>query len=535
MGKCLHLSTATASGPGSGGKPTNPQGCPHPCGVGRWVFHGGRLSERWLFLMQTTPRKVSVPAFQLTQLCDADEVGATPRRVRHGEKELIYHYHQTPCFLDKPRSWNSFSFPLDRCGRLWDLATVYLLDRIQIEALPSMATYSAAADDLSAFRFWLDDQPKDLLFHFPQNKLERVTYRYFGYLKLQFFDGRISAETANHRMLTVIDFYRFLSGCQYFSPDFPAWAEKQVRLSFKTDYGAVINKSVTTTDLKIKAPKASDAFRDTILDGGQLRPLTQLEQGWLMDALKSFDNPEMYLLCLFMLTTGARVQTACTLRVGHFLENRQVFRSDTSGGQEVVKIKCGPGTLIDTKNDKQGLLQVPLIVFEALRTFAHSSRAQRRRAGAKGGDCPEQYLFLTNRCKPYYLDKAEARTFDPSRTTRHASDGGTIRKFLSGQVVPYIHRHHDPKFAMKIHDMRASFGMNQTDIQLALVESGKTTLSKARDIVRQLMWHESASTTDRYLDYRSRQALVYAAINTYGEQVQGWINYAMNVGRGSDV
>lgn len=397
-----------------------------------------------------------------------------------------------------------------------------------------MTTYSAAVDDLSAFRFWLDDQPKDLLFHFPQNKLERVTYRYFGYLKMEFFGGRIASETANHRMLTVIDFYRFLSNSQYFIPEFPAWTEKRVRLSFKTDHGAVINKSVTTTDLKIKPPKASDAFRDTILDGGQLRPLTQQEQGWLMSALKSLDNSEMYLLFLFMLTTGARIQTACTLRVGHFQGNRQVFRSDASGGQEIVKLRCGPGTLIDTKNDKQGILQVPLSVFEVLQTYAHSNRAMRRRSGAKGGDCPEQYLFLTNRCKPYYLDKAEASAFDPTKKTRHFSDGGTIRKFLSGQILPYIHRHHDPKFAMKIHDMRATFGMNQTDIQLAMVESGKTTLTKARDIVRQLMWHESASTTDRYLDYRSRQALVYGAINTYGEQVQSWIDDAMNVGPSAD-
>jgi hypothetical protein len=83
---------------------------------------------------------------------------------------------------------------------------------------------------------------------------------------------------------------------------------------------------------------------------------------------------------------------------------------------------------------------------------------------------------------------------------------------------------------MKIHDLRASFGMNQTDIQLGLVEVGKSSLTKARDIVRQLMWHQSAATTDRYLDFRSRIALVYTAVNTYGEQVQNWINDAVMVG-----
>lgn len=486
-------------------------------------------------MIASTPRKVSIPAFQLTEVCAAKDEGAIERRIRVGTEDFTYHYRPVSrTAFGRPLAWNMFAFPLHRDGCLWHLASVYLIERIGNNSRAQMSTYQSLADDLGAYRQWLDDRSSDdLMYSFPQMKLDRVTYRYYGFLKTEVFAGSIASETANHRMLTVIDFYRFLehSGC--FVPDHPAWAERRVRLSFKTDYGAVINRSVTTTDLRIRTPKASDAFRNMILDGGQLRPLTQQEQGWLMEALKAMGNPEMYLLCLFMLATGARVQTACTLRLGHFEHLHQVFKSEASGGREVVKLKCGPGTLIDTKNDKHGLLQVPISLFEALHTYAQSERAKRRREGAKGGDCPEQYLFLTNRCKPYYLGKEEAHTFDPARTSRHITDGGTIRKFISGQVEPYIRAHHDPKFQMKIHDLRASFGMNQTDIQLGLVEAGKSSLSKARETVRELMWHQSASTTDLYLDFRSRMSLVYAAINTYGEQVQNWISEAATVG-GSD-
>jgi hypothetical protein len=482
-------------------------------------------------MVTPTPRKVVIPAFQLTQVCDADAPGAKQREIEFGNE--TYSYFVRPADapnLSKPRAWNLFAFPLDQHGRPWHLATNYLLDRIQNDYRPSMTTYQALADDLGAYREWLDrSDNSELMFLFPQMKLERVTYRYHGHLRNLIFAGEIAAETASHRMLTVVDFYRFLVESEFFVPDFAPWQEKRINLLFKSDYGSVISKSVTTTDLKVKTPRAGDAFHDTILDGGQLRPLPQQEQLWLMEALLELGNSEMHLLCLFMIATGARIQTACTLRAGHFLDERQVFKSQISGGQEVVKLKCGPGTLIDTKNNKLGVLQIPLPLFRMLRTYAHSDRARFRRERAKGGDRPEQYLFLSNRFNPYYLDKDESTAYDPNRTSRTVNAGGTVRKFVTERLVPYIRARHDAKFEFKIHDLRATFGMNQTDIQLTLVDKGQITLTKARDVVRQLMWHDRAATTDRYLDYRAKMAMVYAAINGYGEQVQRWIDDAMTM------
>ena len=245
-----------------------------------------------------------------------------------------------------------------------------------------------------------------------------------------------------------------------------------------------------------------------------------------MEGLNSIGNPEMYLIFLFMIATGARIQTATTLRVQHFTSERPVFFNALSGGGSVYKLHCGPGTGIDTKNDKQGVLQVPEPLYRALRTYALSARARRRRLFA-GDDSVDQYLFLTQQGTPYYRAKAEALEFDPNSTSRHSAGGATIRKFLTNQLIPYVRKHHAPNFTMRPHDLRATFGMNQTDIQMELVEAGKTSLSKARDIVRQLMWHRSAATTDLYLDYRRRLEQVYAAINGYGEQVQKWIDQAM--------
>ncbi|UCU97975.1 hypothetical protein [Acidovorax radicis] len=129
-------------------------------------------------MKRTVPRKVVVPAFQLTQECELDEVGAVERRFcdsRGGSSCNSYHFR--PSSSGQASAWNLFAFALDSQGRPWDLATVYLLEHVQEVQRPEMATYHALADDLGAYRHWLDVQKsQDLLFEFPKNILERVTY-----------------------------------------------------------------------------------------------------------------------------------------------------------------------------------------------------------------------------------------------------------------------------------------------------------------------------------------------------------------------
>lgn len=87
--------------------------------------------------------------------------------------------------------------------------------------------------------------------------------------------------------------------------------------------------------------------------------------------------------------------------------------------------------------------------------------------------------------------------------------------------------HHDKHFHYRIHDLRASFGMNITELLMELVQSGSITLNRARMTVKDLLWHESFATTDLYLNYRSQMDAIYEAVNGYGEQLQRWIDQAM--------
>ena len=75
--------------------------------------------------------------------------------------------------------------------------------------------------------------------------------------------------------------------------------------------------------------------------------------------------------------------------------------------------------------------------------------------------------------------------------------------------------------------MRASYGMNMTELLMKQVQEGTISQSRARTIVKDLMWHASSATTDLYLNYRSQTNAIYEAVDAYGNQLQKWIKQAM--------
>lgn len=309
-------------------------------------------------------RKVLIPSFRLTEVCDPADPRAVRRDIRAGKAREPISYHVRPVIDEDGESrfnYNLFPIPLDRAGKPWGLATNFLLSRMEGESLPDMVTYKSLADDLGAFKEWLDrsSNPDVLLLDFPNMKLRRCTYRYSGFLKQQVFAKETAPGTAKRRMSTVVAFYRWMIREEMFEPENDPWEERTYSLGFKNDYGGTVIKKVVTTDVGIKIPKADDALDDTIQDGGRLRPLPKTEQEWVMEAADACGNAEMYLLILFMFLTGARIQTATTLRVCHFTGKNPLFSRSISGGGAVFKLKAGPGTGIDTKGNKEGLLQVP--------------------------------------------------------------------------------------------------------------------------------------------------------------------------------
>lgn len=416
--------------------------------------------------------------------------------------------------------FNLYPVVLGPDGVPWAEANIYILSRLEGAYSPAMATYAGIADDLAAFRQFLAESGLDWL-RFPLHKLSRPTYRYNGYLRLGVAAGEIKDTTARRRMSSVVGLYNWLQAEGAWSPENAPWKASDRFVELKDAKGISFSKPVTVTDVGIKVPKVLDPYAGTIDDGGKLRPLSLTEQGWLMEALLAQRNTEMTLIHLFGLLTGARIQSILTFRVRHV-----TMEFDIPDMAE-IRFPVGPGTGVDTKNNKKLVLHIPIWFYEMLRTYARSDRARRRRLRAEGGDTYEQYLFLSVRGAPLYQCKAEAALYDEHNKRRHAKVGQGVRQFIAERLLPYIREHFDANFKYHFHDTRASFGMNLTDHQLKLVAQGDITLHQAREFVKARMGHESSATTDRYLQYRSNLKLVRQVAVDYSAHLRGLSGLAM--------
>ncbi|MEW7974785.1 MAG: hypothetical protein AB2821_15015 [Candidatus Thiodiazotropha endolucinida] len=468
-------------------------------------------------------RTTILPVCGLTETCEESDPGATKQVIpkANGVSIETHYFTRQLSAPDEVSGLNYNLLPvvLDCNDAPWDVANIYILSRLQAVAFPEMTTIAGIADDIGAYKEFLDEKPDIDFTCFPQNKLKRPTYRYNGYLKQKLFAGEVEASTVKRRMSSVVAFYRWMIQEKILNPDNDPWQEREYLASFNTAEGFNISKSVKSTDLSIKAPVKDIPHEGTILDGGRLRPLAQTEQLWILEALNHIGNTELMLIHLVALLTGGRIQTVLTIRLSHVSETYPASVSK-------IPIKCGPRYGIDTKGDAIGVLQVPRQLYELLQTYSKSKRAKNRQNKAPGTDNLGQYLFLTQQGTPYYQAKIERMQFNPDLRVRHHKKGQAVRQFITDRVIPYVHTHHDPAFHYRFHDLRATFGMNETDRQLALVEEGKIKLADARRHVQKLLWHSSSATTDLYLDYRRQMEMVWAAVDDYENHIASLIEAA---------
>lgn len=479
-------------------------------------------------------RKIILPTFVVTETAAPDEAGAVKVSIPPHENHpgATYYTRAKKIAVDgerrdgKPRwvehQFNLFPAVFDGAGVPWAEACVYILARLESQLHPSMSTYASIAEDLAAYRRFLDETGLDWT-SFPRSKLDRPTYRYNGSLKSLVAAGELAAATAKRRMSTVIAFYTWLQQEKALQPEHAPWLETDRFIQLKDAVGRAYTKKVTTTNLAIKASKQADPYAGLIQDGGALRPLPREEQEWVLSALGALGNTEMTLIHLMALLTGARIQTALTFRVRHAL-----VELDGVTARE-LRFPVGPGTGIDTKHDKPHVLHLPTWYYRMLQTYTLSQRARTRRERAAGGDHEDQYLFLSVRGSPLYRSKTDAQAFDASNTLRHAKVGQGVRQFITDYVIPWVRTNCKgaADFHYRFHDLRASFGMNLTEDQLALVSQGHITLAQAREYVKTRMGHESAATTDLYPNHRHNLKMVRQVNDDYADHLKSLVERAL--------
>ncbi len=477
--------------------------------------------------MPNRARKLVLSTFTQTEVVDPSHVGAT--RINLSKTAQ---YHITPVTQNlfeydselgtretlTTVQYNLFPIVVDSKRIPWTEANIYILDRIKNSISFVMATYSNIASDLAAYRQFLDEFEIGWEV-FDKNKLYRPTYRYRAYLRSLIDTDEVSVSSARRRMSSVIAFYRWLQSEGVLKPDFPMWRESDQYIDIKNEYGISFSKKIKSTDVSIKVVKSQNPYADTISDGGQLRPLFKEEQFWLLKALIALNNTEMFLIHLLALASGARLQTILTIRLHHVL-------TDMSGSNlNEIRIPAGPSTGIDTKNNKKLVLHLPLWLYQKLHIYANSENAKKRRVKSSLGNSEVQFLFLSNRGKPYYQSKDEIQTFRQEFDLHHSKNGQTVRQFINDKIIPYIREEEaKPKFRYRFHDLRATYGMNLTDEQLENVARGRISLHQAREFVRVRMCHESSATTDLYLQYRQNLMHIRQVASSYNDHLCEIVN-----------
>lgn len=479
-------------------------------------------------MSESAAKKLILPVFVLTGTCGNEVQGALLRTIPKTAAAKSYSYHFQPLRQQLSRRepgnaiyrYNLMPVVVGGNGTLWHEANLYILSRLQRTVDPHMVTYAGVATDLAAFKRFLEDEDIDFR-EFPRRTLARPTYRYRGDLRLRIRAGQMAPTTARRRMTSVIGFYRWLIEEGLIKPENPPWQDGDTYFKFTDSKGFTRTKLVKTTDVAIRVSRQTDPYDETIDDGGKLRPLTEQEQVWLIEALAELGNTEMMLIHFIALFTGARIQTILTLRVHHVL-------SDFAADVTEILIPVGQGTAIDTKNDKRLTLIFPRWLFEKLKVYALSERARKRREKA-GDDSGSQYLFLSNRGVSMYRSRVDRLEFDEAQSIRHEKQGQAVRQFISERVIPLVRKKNGVKFRYRLHDLRASYGMNLTDQQLMLVQEGKTTLHQAREFVKVRLGHESAATTDRYLNYRQHLRFTAKVQSEYEDHLKNLTDIAERI------
>ncbi len=395
-------------------------------------------------------------------------------------------------------------------GTPWDLGNLYLMykltDLAKIEP-PSVETIQDIAKHLMMYLRWIEHvRAQNETIHelyFPEREEFRVTYSYHRYLRrlLRENPQPISLGVAKARMQAVIGFYRGVlhGGLVRESAIANApYEAKEIGIPVVNSIGLQYIKQVQTSNLTIKAPR-----RETVLgaiqDGGNLRPLTEEEQAIVLAELEHYGNRAFQLMCFVALSTGARIQTACTLRVKHV---KEMLKSKSVRGE--ILLKVGPGTDIDTKNDVNYRLHFPRKLAEILGEYIASEEHAGRCAKSFYGKSDENYVFLARNGSAYFTSKREIRDRQEGSFSQRISQkdrvaftiqkGYAVRNYIQRLIRDIRCRHPDFNH-FRFHDLRATFGMN------LVRDADQAGVRDVRESLRSRMGHKNFQTTQLYLNY----------------------------------
>lgn len=398
---------------------------------------------------------------------------------------------------------------------IWQYVSRFFLYKLESLETPHSSTLNSIANSIKYFgEYCLDNEIDYLVCTRRSNSPLR---RYRRYLTDRIVKKELSPSTAKSHISNLVNFYRYLVDIENVNFDYLPWEDKEAKVMISDVGSGGYVKIVKTSDIsqcikgKVSTPKKLEfsKYEGKIIDDGELRPLNNIEQKVLLMALKELNHPEMNLIFLIGLCTGARLQTILTLRYDN-------FNCDYDDSIEEVAIyagrynKYGNG-LVDSKADKSITIYFPIKLYEKVQLYLKSERAAKRRAKSKYK--PEKtelhYIFLSQHGNPLYISKFDENT----KNYRTPPSGQAVTSFIFERLKPKLT---DLNFngSFKFHDIRATFGMNIVNFGLERIndtDNLKGSIDQLFRFVKTRMCHSQLSTTQQYLDFNNNNKVVKEA------------------------
>jgi hypothetical protein len=413
------------------------------------------------------------------------------------------HFYLTPEFTGSNDDKNIFNMPflINGDGTPWWEANSYLCHLIEHKHVMQRPTEDVhrTASRLMGYKLFTEDEGIDWLDFTGRRLSSRPTYRYFHYL---YEIKALSPAVVNQYTGDVYKLYMHTSenGHSHKIPMDRVDSVKTINMFYSSARG-VHSKSVLKRSQTRAVPPTANCPTGYVRDEGEtLRPLSDEQISELKDIINSDSwSPIERLIVLTSLLTGARKQTVLTIRVKHI--NQLI--EEKPEPDNTYKLFAGPGTSIDTKNDKKQTLYIPAQLVRELAIYANCEHAKLRREKFKANYCEnypsvlpvdddDMYLFLSDQGNCYYLAKSDPRY-------------PVVKSRPVGQVVDQLKRKilrsasSDFPRDFYYHWLRASHAYLLWLAFQKHIESGAINESGVLSFIQKRLHHNQRSTTENYL------------------------------------
>jgi len=150
--------------------------------------------------MNALARKTVLPIFTPTTLAKEEDDFSTVVQIKGEQKYFVKARPDVSSVLVNKQfselQYRLYPLVLSGDGSPWPEANLYILSLLESKVNPKMATVTSIAEDLAAYKRFLEEQPSIDWLHFPESRLLRPTYRFNGHLRTMCRSGEMALQVA---------------------------------------------------------------------------------------------------------------------------------------------------------------------------------------------------------------------------------------------------------------------------------------------------------------------------------------------------